>query len=91
VEPARCPPLGTWGAPPPSDRRLLLPPGGTLWLYTDGLVESRRQPIDAGMAALAEAATRPGDLDAIADALLASLPGSREDDVAILGLQRVAG
>jgi hypothetical protein len=43
------------------------------------------------MAALAEAATRPGDLDAIADALLASLPGSREDDVAILGLQRVAG
>ena len=30
-----------------------LAPGETLWLFTDGLVESRRRPIDAGLAALA--------------------------------------
>ena len=35
-----------------------LAPGETLWLYTDGLVESRRRPIDVGLAALADAAGR---------------------------------
>jgi serine phosphatase RsbU (regulator of sigma subunit) len=87
---ARCPPLGASGSPPCSSSRLEIPHGGTLWLYTDGLVESRRQPIDAGMQALAAAASVPGaDLDAAAESLLRALPGSREDDVALLGLQRV--
>jgi hypothetical protein len=36
-------------------RRTVLPPGATLALYTDGLVESRTRPIDRGMAALQEA------------------------------------
>jgi PAS domain S-box-containing protein len=89
AEVARCPPLGASGAPPCSSCRLTLAPGATLWLYTDGLVESRAQPIDTGMAALARAGSSGADLDAIADAMLASLPGSREDDVALLGLQRV--
>jgi serine phosphatase RsbU (regulator of sigma subunit) len=86
---ARCPPLGASGAPPCPTSRLTLPPGGTLWLYTDGLVESRRQPIDTGMTALAATAASGADLDEIADAMLATLPGSREDDVALLGLERV--
>jgi PAS domain S-box-containing protein len=89
LEIARCPPLGASGAPPCESRPLTLAPGATLWLYTDGLVESRAQPIDTGMAALAQAAASGGDLEAIADAMLASLPGSREDDVALLGLERV--
>jgi PAS domain S-box-containing protein len=89
AEIARHPPLGASGSPPCSSRRLQLPPGGTLWLYTDGLVESRVQPIDAGMDALARAASAPiTDLDALADTLLRALPGSREDDVALLGLRR---
>jgi PAS domain S-box-containing protein len=88
---ARCPPLGASGAPPCTSTRFTIPPGATMWLYTDGLVESRRQPIDTGMAALADAAIRGGDLDAVADALLAALPGAREDDVALLGLERLAG
>jgi serine phosphatase RsbU (regulator of sigma subunit) len=87
---ATCPPLGASDAPPCRSSRLVLPSGGALWLYTDGLVESRRQPIDTGMGALAAAAAGGGDLDAIADAMLASLPGSREDDVALLGLKRLA-
>ena len=41
-----------------------LPPGATLALYTDGLVESRTRPLDDGMAALRDALgsalARPG-------------------------------
>jgi serine phosphatase RsbU (regulator of sigma subunit) len=87
----RCPPLGATGAPPCQSTRFTLASGATLWLYTDGLVESRRQPIDTGLAALAAAARGEGDLDTVADALLAALPGSREDDVALLGLRRDVG
>jgi hypothetical protein len=36
-------------------RRTGLPPGATIALYTDGLVESRTRPIDQGMAMLQEA------------------------------------
>jgi Stage II sporulation protein E (SpoIIE)/GAF domain len=36
-------------------RRIGLPPGATLALYTDGLVESRSRPIDRGLAALQQA------------------------------------
>jgi serine phosphatase RsbU (regulator of sigma subunit) len=35
--------------------RISLPPGATLALYTDGLVESRARPLDAGLAALGDA------------------------------------
>jgi PAS domain S-box-containing protein len=83
------PPLGFGGAPQCRPIRFRLADGDTLWLYTDGLVESRRQPIDVGLDALARAAgAARGDLDPIADALLATLPRSREDDVALLGLRR---
>ena len=50
-----------WGSAAPGHARssdLQLAPGETLWLYTDGLVESRRRPIDVGLAALADAAGR---------------------------------
>ena len=69
--------------------RFELAPGETLWLYTDGLVESRRRSIDVGLAALADAAGRAeGELEEIADHLLATLPGARDDDIALLGLRR---
>jgi serine phosphatase RsbU (regulator of sigma subunit) len=85
----RCPPLGLSDAPPCDSGRFRLAPGDTLWLYTDGLVESRERPIDAGLDALAEVAGRArGDLERLADTLLATLPRSREDDVALLGLRR---
>jgi PAS domain S-box-containing protein len=85
----RCPPLGLSGAPPCGSARFCLGAGDTLWLYTDGLVESRERPIDAGLSALAELAGRErGHLDILADTLLSALPRSREDDVALLGLRR---
>ena len=66
---------------------VVLPPGSTLLLYTDGLVERRDQDLDHGMAraatALAEGrALSPGALaEVLTDQLLADAP---DDDVAFL-------
>src|SRR3954447_10289762 len=90
VEAPRCPPLGFSGAGSCTLGRFTLAPGETLWLFTDGLVESRRRPIDAGLAELAALAGRAtGPLDEIADHLLVALPAARDDDIALLGLRRV--
>lgn len=78
-------PLGTGG----QDFRAQyvdLPPGSVLALYTDGLIETRGQDLDHGLAKLASALRhhdRP--LDALCDEVLGELlPGPAQDDVAIL-------
>ena len=62
--------------------------GTTLVLYTDGLVETREETIDAGLARLRHVAgglTAPlDDPEAIADELLAGNHASVEDDTAML-------
>jgi serine phosphatase RsbU (regulator of sigma subunit) len=63
------------------------PPGRTLLLYTDGLVERRFEDIDTSLARLA-ALSLPEAAGAL-DALLARIvdrlsPGAAEDDVAVL-------
>jgi serine phosphatase RsbU (regulator of sigma subunit) len=89
VDAPRCPPLGFSDPPPSAVGRFTLEPGETLWLYTDGLIESRRRPLDDGLAALADAAAEAtGPLAEIADRLLVALPASRDDDIALLGLRR---
>ncbi len=89
VELPSCPPLGLSGAPSCTSTRFRMAAGDTVWLYTDGLVESRRQPIDDGLRALAELASRTrGDLGPLADTLLATVPAARDDDIALLGLRR---
>jgi PAS domain S-box-containing protein len=64
------------------------PPGGTLVLYTDGLIERRRRSIDDGFAALTDAVVRHVHLDveALADAVLADLDrdGQAPDDTALV-------
>jgi len=64
-------------------------PGDTAVLFTDGLVESRHQGIDEGVARLAdllEAVGDHADVRALADALLAGMEddADREDDIALL-------
>ncbi|WP_433304059.1 GAF domain-containing SpoIIE family protein phosphatase [Actinoplanes sp. CA-030573] len=70
-----------------ADRTRLLPAGSTLVLYTDGLVETRTEPFDLGVARLHELIGRhPGaTADDLAD-LLAGHAETRghEDDVALL-------
>jgi hypothetical protein len=66
--------------------RVPLPPGSTLLLYTDGLIETRAAGIDAGMARLACTLTTTSQLpipDAC-DTLLATLAPAPADDIAIL-------
>ncbi|WP_211370243.1 SpoIIE family protein phosphatase [Nonomuraea turkmeniaca] len=62
-------------------------PGGTLVLYTDGLIERRGRDIDVGLARLTDALAGSGTLDPepLADALLACLDSSSaRDDIALL-------
>ncbi|HWG97950.1 MAG TPA: fused response regulator/phosphatase [Pilimelia sp.] len=77
----------------PADLEFTLPPGGTLLLYTDGLVERRDADIDAGLATLAAAAaTTEADLDGYCGRLLAELStGQVEDDIAIVAVRRHPG
>jgi serine phosphatase RsbU (regulator of sigma subunit)/anti-sigma regulatory factor (Ser/Thr protein kinase) len=67
-----------------------VPDGGALVLYTDGLVERRGEPIDTGLARLAEAASdSPAHAATLAQRLVAAMPGSaRPDDVAVLAVSR---
>jgi serine phosphatase RsbU (regulator of sigma subunit)/DNA-binding response OmpR family regulator len=68
----------------------VLPPGGTLLLVTDGLIEDRASMLDDNLELLRQAAAggrRAEGLDELADRILA-LFGAREDDVALLALRR---
>ncbi|WP_432136920.1 MULTISPECIES: PP2C family protein-serine/threonine phosphatase [unclassified Streptomyces] len=62
--------------------------GATLVLYTDGLVERRREDIDTGLARLAESLVRHRgkDPESLADAVLLELlpPGGATDDTALV-------
>ncbi|MFF5029819.1 SpoIIE family protein phosphatase [Streptomyces collinus] len=75
---------------PRTQRRLHLPVGATLLLYTDGLVERPGQDIDTGIqracALLHEGAGRPLEelLETIADRVAGDAPG---DDIALLALR----
>ena len=67
---------------------VVLPPGSTLMLYTDGLVERREVSLDEGIARVS--ATVAGGMnlpvDAVADAVLAEMapPAGYDDDIAIV-------
>ncbi|WP_299959512.1 SpoIIE family protein phosphatase [uncultured Modestobacter sp.] len=72
-----------------TDHTLLLEPGTTVLLYTDGLVERRGSTLDEGTAWLVEVVGACGGrpLDELCDRLLAELAGSVEDDVALLAVR----
>ncbi|MBL3664659.1 SpoIIE family protein phosphatase [Streptomyces sp. M2CJ-2] len=63
-------------------------PGATLVLYTDGLVERRREDIDTGLLRLAESLRRhrARDPESLADIVLRELlpPGGATDDTALV-------
>jgi serine phosphatase RsbU (regulator of sigma subunit) len=69
--------------------QISLPPGATVALYTDGLVESRTRPIDAGLAALCHAlgsvlAQPGGALDDACQTVTQMLREHGEDDVTLM-------
>ncbi|MEU3610596.1 SpoIIE family protein phosphatase [Streptomyces sp. NPDC035033] len=86
------PPLGTGGWLHASGS-IALPPGSTAVLYTDGLVERRREDIDEGVDALARALSgASGTPQVICDRLLRALgvTAEHDDDVAVLVVQHPA-
>ncbi|WP_432495285.1 SpoIIE family protein phosphatase [Kineococcus gypseus] len=72
-----------------SDHRVVLEPGATAVLYTDGLVERRGVDVRRGVewlrSTLEELAHLP--VEALCDALLERLDASHEDDIALLVLR----
>ncbi|MGK5534014.1 SpoIIE family protein phosphatase [Streptomyces sp. URMC 129] len=78
-------PLGVGGVPFTAERRRLAP-GSTVALFTDGLVEERRAPIDVGLRAMTRLLSgAPRPLEETCDAVLSGLrPTTPEDDVALL-------
>lgn len=71
---------------------VVLPPGSTLMLYTDGLVERRDVLIDDGIARVAEILTAGMNLtvDSLADAVLSEMtpPDGYDDDIATVVYRR---
>jgi PAS domain S-box-containing protein len=85
---ARSVPLAVRRDEPRPQAIATLAGGSTLLLYTDGLVERRDEPIDAGIARVAEvmAQTMSAPVDEVADAMLDKLAPALgyDDDVAIV-------
>lgn len=85
------PPLGA-PAGPSAERRLVLAPGDTLFLYTDGLIEDRTTAIDASLQGLVDSLSGLSRLgpDGICERMVALHVdmSARTDDVAMLLLRR---
>ncbi|WP_337191654.1 SpoIIE family protein phosphatase [Streptomyces sp. HUCO-GS316] len=66
-----------------------LPPGSTLLLYTDGLIEIPGSDLDTGLDRLRRHALTlaHAPLDTLCDQLLARMPPGSTDDVALLGMR----
>ncbi len=85
---ARATPLGLSFDPSRPEHRETLPPRSTVLLYTDGLVERRREALDAGIARAADLVQENRDtgIDDLAREVMSRLAptGGYQDDVALL-------
>ncbi|WP_426564430.1 SpoIIE family protein phosphatase [Angustibacter sp. McL0619] len=81
--------LGLMPATARTDHELLLEPGMTLLLYTDGLVERRGETLTHGLEWLRHRveALSGLPLSSLCDSLLGELPTDAEDDVALLAIR----
>ncbi|MEV0238475.1 SpoIIE family protein phosphatase [Streptomyces sp. NPDC050674] len=82
--------LGTQTGTRRPDATALLPPGSTLVLYTDGLVEAPRRSLDEGLDLLRQhaAALAHRPLTSFTDQLLRRVrPPGNDDDVAVLAIR----
>ncbi|MGW2157469.1 SpoIIE family protein phosphatase [Nonomuraea sp. NPDC001699] len=66
-----------------------LPPGGTVLLYTDGLIERSGEHLDLGLERLRRVAESLAaePLDSFCDQVLSGLPSTGLDDIAIIALR----
>ncbi len=89
VEPG--PPLGA-ATPDYPETVAELPPGATLLLFTDGLVEDRHRPVDVGLKELRLATTGAVDPEDVCTKALTIVgpDAQHEDDTAMLAIQLLA-
>ena len=76
-----------------TDHDVVLEPGATVLLFTDGLVERRDQPLDEGLERLRAAAADFSALppEELCDALLGRLVHESEDDIALMAARVARG
>ncbi len=90
LEGGRSVPIGAADPAVFRETRAEMPPGSTLLLYTDGLVERRDVPLSESLDHLAREAGEPEqDLGALCDRVLEAVLGNDEpaDDVALLAVR----
>jgi anti-sigma regulatory factor (Ser/Thr protein kinase) len=89
LEQESSPPLGAMSQAHHVETGTRLPPGSTLLLFTDGLVERRSHSLREGLERLrVEAESADGDLEAMSDHLLTALLETEVgDDVALLAVR----
>ncbi len=92
ISDARSVPLAVQRKASRPQASVTLPPGSTLMLYTDGLVERRDVPLDDGIDHLGRTVAGGPSLtvDEVADAALSALapPSGYDDDIAIVVYRR---
>jgi CheY-like chemotaxis protein len=78
---------------PATEIEFVLEPGDTVVLYTDGLIETRSETLDASLARLTHAAENvERDLESFATRLLADVgPAAPADDIAMVVVRRSSG
>ena len=83
--------VGVHPGAPRTDHSTALPPGSTLLLHTDGLIEQRAgdRDIDAGTARVVHSLTGQADLplEALVDRVLEVAHEPREDDIVVLAVR----
>ncbi|PXY31086.1 ATP-binding SpoIIE family protein phosphatase [Prauserella muralis] len=84
------PPVGVGSAPLRRNTTVIdVPPGATVLFYTDGLVERRHRPLDAGLKLLRDSVVS-GPTETVCSTVMARLVGNdpTDDDIAVLALRR---
>jgi PAS domain S-box-containing protein len=83
-----APPMGVMETPRYGQRTVVVAPGSTLLLYTDGLVERSTEVLDVGLERLRDAAVPGPDVEGLCERVAAALadPGAASDDVTMIAL-----
>ena len=84
-----APPLGSLSFSTFHEGRETLGSNDTILLYTDGLIERRREPLTAGLQRLCTLATGAASAEQLCQRVVAKLvpPGGGDDDIAVVALR----
>ena len=84
-----APPLGSLPFAAYHEAQETLAPGDTILLYTDGLVERRREALTAGLERLRSLAAAPLSAEALCQRVIEQLvpPAGGDDDIAVVALR----